>query len=139
MTQGGHQGQNGNPHSPHGSDAPRTKRGALRDGWFVIVIAAASIWGQTPSFWGDDVISDLFRKIFVPWGSYIGVGILIGFAIVVANRVEKGDPIKEDLGLVVSILGLIVSVLGLFPELRDGVFAFVAAVWAGHAPTFWIF
>ena len=101
------------------TETKRAKReSALRGVWTAIGFAAISIYSSRhPEFWGSgDVISDLFRWFFSNFGLYAGLGLLVFFIAAVADRVEKGEPIKGDAALLISVVGLIVSILALLPE-----------------------
>jgi hypothetical protein len=98
-------------------DTPQSKS-ALRGIWTAIFFAAISILVSHASddFWSDDFVSRGFRWFFQNYGVYAGIAGLILFAAVVTDRLSKGERIKADPGLVLSILGLIVSILGLLPD-----------------------
>ncbi|MGH9761754.1 MAG: hypothetical protein ACREDR_06180, partial [Blastocatellia bacterium] len=99
------------------------RKSALRGVWAPILVALVCVWLRHPpaGFWSDDFVSHLFDWFFQTLGLYAAGAIVLGIIYVVANRVERGDPVKEDLSLIASILGLVVSILGLIPSLRDSV------------------
>jgi hypothetical protein len=95
------------------------RQSALRGIWTAIFFAGLCMFAgrQGPDFWGGgDAVSDLFRWFFSNFGLYAGLALLVFFVAAVADRVEKGDPIKGDAALLISVVGLIVSVLSLLPE-----------------------
>jgi len=94
------------------------RKSALRGVWSAIFFAGLSILlsHTTAEFWGDDFVSVAFRWFFLNYGLYAGLAGLVFFVAVVADRVNKGEPIKVDVSLVISVLGLIVSILGLLPD-----------------------
>jgi len=94
------------------------RKSALRGVWSAVFFAGLSILlsHTTAEFWGDDFISVAFHWFFSNYGLYAGFVGLIFFVAVVAARVNKGEPIKGDASLVISVLGMIVSILGLLPD-----------------------
>jgi uncharacterized membrane protein len=94
------------------------RESALRGVWSKIFFAALSILlsHATREFWGDDFVSAAFQWFFANYGLYAGLAALIFFVAVVVDRVNKGERIKGDLALFISVSSLIVSILGLLPD-----------------------
>ena len=111
--------------------APR--KSALRGIWSGVFLALVSIWLGTPQmrwsegFWGDDVVSAAFKWFFSNFGIYVGLAILAYLVYVVERRVKRGDPIKEDLSLGLTVIGVVIAIVEFVPGWRERILEFFSS------------
>jgi cytochrome bd-type quinol oxidase subunit 2 len=94
------------------------RESALRGVWTALLVIGVLFWvGIHPEQFGDDVVSDAFRRFFTIFGIVPGFVAVVILFFVVVRRVEQGDPIKEDLSLILSALSVILTIIWLlFPN-----------------------
>jgi hypothetical protein len=109
------------------AEPQQPRKSALRGigGWIflaavflVLGVAPESFW--LTDYWRNDVVAATFRWFFTTLKFYPALGILAYVIYVVERRVKQGDPIRDDINLIGSVVTIIGTVFFLLPsKLRD--------------------
>lgn len=107
-------------------ETPPSRERALRGIWsaifFTCVLALVPLT-DSATFWGQDIVSNAFRWFFETFRFLPAIAVIVGFALVVRSRIEKGEEYKEDLFIYSAIASLIAFILAVlsFPPVWEHV------------------
>jgi hypothetical protein len=121
---------------PDMAEPQQPRKSALRGigGWIffaailmLVGVAPESFWSG--DFWRNDVVSWTFHWFFTTFKFYPALGVLAYIVYVVERRVKQGDPIREDVNLIASIVSIMVAIASLIPsKLRDELYRWILSV-----------
>jgi hypothetical protein len=118
------------------AESQQIRKSALRNiGGLIFIAATLLLFGVAPesfwsgAFWSGDVVSATFHWFFTTFKFYPALTLLAYVIYVVERRVKQGDPIKEDLSLILTIVSILVTVFSIIPsEFRDEFYSWLKSL-----------